>query len=537
MSVVYRALDPGICRYVAVKVLLPLGGDDANSNRRFLQEVRTLGKIRHANVVQIFDFGELDGRPYIVMECLEGEDLARAITGGRCGDVAWKLDVARQLAGALDHVHNAGIIHRDIKPANVFIERSGVVKLMDFGIARAGQPKASHATVLIGTPGYLTPEQVRGESATQLSDIYSYGVLLYELFSGKKPFSGNTAELLYKIVHEDIPLDVLRNAGLPKALISLIRRATDKSPIQRPSGFRQILSELAALASQPEQPRFAWSGRKIAAVAALLATAVLATVLIVPSIHQRPLVVVLPSVNAPGPVKPFEPSAPQPPPLVEKPRLRSAAPSSAKPAAPGPTQPPVKPPNSPPPNDKNSETPPETGPAAPLPTTATEAPKPDTPVLTRETPSTPVPSQPAPTPTQPADNPGSRNPVPQVAPHAAASVKIHKLLRNYAAAFGSKDLNAVAALRDLTAEQRKLISDTFSQNLRMEMTIMPFSELRFEDSNPGSAADPEPRKAVIIIDVIIRLRTNNGEVPPPARPRVTVGFTRIGDIWRISSWE
>src|SRR5262249_22218380 len=181
MSAVYRAQDPVIDRPVAIKVLLPSGAD-ADRTQRFFDELKLLGAIRHDHVVRVYDFGEVRGLPYLVMELLESEDLAHAIAAQRCGDLARKLDIARQLAAALKDVHAAGILHRDVKPANVFLETAGRVKLMDFGIARTDGPHATHASVLCGTPEYLAPEQIRGQPATQLSDVYSYGVLLVELF-------------------------------------------------------------------------------------------------------------------------------------------------------------------------------------------------------------------------------------------------------------------------------------------------------------------------------------------------------------------
>jgi serine/threonine protein kinase len=247
MSVVYRGRDIGIGRTVAIKVLMPTAGVGAKAHSRFLSEVRILGSIRHPNVVQIFDFGDLDGVYYIVMEYLEGKDLAQANAAGSGGDIAWKLEVARQLAAALQHVHMSGIIHRDIKPANIFIEPSGAVKLMDFGISRLDGPGMNQTTSFVGTLEYLPPEQVRGESPSQRSDIYSYGIVLFEFFTGRKAYTGSAAEVLYRVAHEDLPLEALRAADIPRPLAALIRSATRKKPSDRPGSFEEILLSLTSL--------------------------------------------------------------------------------------------------------------------------------------------------------------------------------------------------------------------------------------------------------------------------------------------------
>ena len=252
MSRVYRALDPYISRSVALKVLLPAG---AEGNQHFFAELRTLGSIKHDAVVRVYDCGEFKGIPYIVMEYLEGEDLARSLKAGRCGDFASKLDIARQIATALIHVHSAGIIHRDLKPANIFVEPSGRIKVMDFGIARSMASALTQTKILIGTPEYMSPEQVKGQPATPLSDISSFGVILYELFTGVRPFSGNTADILYKIVHESLPLEPLRKSELPSELIGLIRRTTAKDPNKRPQTFTVVLDQLENMSHEGQHPR------------------------------------------------------------------------------------------------------------------------------------------------------------------------------------------------------------------------------------------------------------------------------------------
>jgi tRNA A-37 threonylcarbamoyl transferase component Bud32 len=258
MSMVFRARDPVIHRAVAVKVMVQRLDSSQEDTRRFLDELHLLGSLGHPNIVQVFDAGEHGGMPFIVMEYLEGENLAEAIANGHCDSLSTRLSIARQVAEALERVHAALVCHRDVKPANIFVERTGRIKLMDFGVsARLNGPRLTQTGALIGTLPYLAPEQIRGEKATSAVDIYAYGVLLFELFTGTRPFSGNTAELLYKIAHEDIPTAAL--AGLPPRLSGLIRRATSKDAADRPRDFSEILQILSNIS-----PESATRGRPFA---------------------------------------------------------------------------------------------------------------------------------------------------------------------------------------------------------------------------------------------------------------------------------
>src|SRR5262249_20643371 len=161
--------------------------------------------------------------PFLVTELLDGEDLADAIAAHRVGDLTERLTIARQIASALKDIHAAGILHRDIKPANVFIEKSGRAKLLDFGIARDDGAGVTTATLAGGTPGYIAPEQLNGAPATVRSDVYAFGVLLYELFSGERLYRGTIAQVLYAVAHEPVPLERLERC--PAALVDIIRRA------------------------------------------------------------------------------------------------------------------------------------------------------------------------------------------------------------------------------------------------------------------------------------------------------------------------
>jgi eukaryotic-like serine/threonine-protein kinase len=246
MSHVYRAVDTLIGRPVAVKLLTETAAGDEEAKARFLTEARTAGNLAHENVIHIYDFGwdEQYGL-FMVMEFLQGEDLRAAIRGGHTGDLKKKLKTAIQIARALEYIHQAKIIHRDVKPDNVFINTAGVVKLMDFGIAKMEDLSVTRAGYVLGTPHYMAPEQVKGEKINELVDVYAFGILLFELLTGQKPIAGETVErIFYCILHEPLDLSPLITAGLPQAAVDLVAACTAKKPADRPQDFGAIAATL-----------------------------------------------------------------------------------------------------------------------------------------------------------------------------------------------------------------------------------------------------------------------------------------------------
>ncbi len=287
MSHVYRARDTVIGRTVAVKILTDAGCQDAEAKARFLAEARMAGNIAHDNVLSIYDFGEDEHhRPFMVMEFLRGEDLRHAIKNGHTGDLKVKIKIALQIARALEYIHTQKIIHRDIKPENVHVNAAGVVKLMDFGIAKTEGLAMTRAGYVLGTPYYMAPEQVMGQDVTDQVDVYSFGVLMFELMTGDKPIGGDSVErIFYSILNEPLNLDPMRQAGAPQAVIDLVARCTAKNPAERPQGFAPVCAELEkVLAVQdapttviqspvapPKPPRPVWLLPVILLVAAALA--------------------------------------------------------------------------------------------------------------------------------------------------------------------------------------------------------------------------------------------------------------------------
>src|ERR1700747_1603801 len=203
MGVVYRARDPIINRLVALKTITTGLADDPNLLERFYREAQSAGGLQHPNIVTIFDMGDEAGVPYIAMELIEGENLEQMISQRMPIPVSLKLLYAAQACSAFDYHHKQGIVHRDIKPGNIMVNKDGAVKVVDFGIARVLETSKTQTGMLIGTFAYMSPEQYHGEHADERSDIWSFGVLLYELLCYERPFTGPTpASLMHKICQE-----------------------------------------------------------------------------------------------------------------------------------------------------------------------------------------------------------------------------------------------------------------------------------------------------------------------------------------------
>src|SRR6202162_64407 len=261
MGDVYRARDSRLAREVAIKVLPASFSNDADRLRRFEQEAKAAGLLNHPNITAVYDIGSHEGAPYVVSELLEGETLRAALAGGRLSPRK-SIDYALQMAHGLAAAHEKGIVHRDLKPENLFVTKDGRVKILDFVLAKlthaeegSGEktnlPTAAAGTepgVVLGTLGYMAPEQVRGRQADVRSDIFSFGAILYEMLSGKRAFHGDSAaDTMSAILREDPPELSLTNQSLPAGLERIVRHCLEKNPEQRFHSAHDLAFDLESL--------------------------------------------------------------------------------------------------------------------------------------------------------------------------------------------------------------------------------------------------------------------------------------------------
>ena len=244
MAVVYLARDGDLGRPVALKVLAENLADDADLRDRFVREGRLAARLSHPNVVRVYDAGEEDGLPFIVMECVEGESLAELLRReGRLGaDRVTELGL--QACAGLEHAHRAGLVHRDVKPANLLLTTDGVLKVADFGIAHAvGGTRVTEVGTVLGTATYLSPEQASGEPVTPASDLYSLGTCLYELLAGEPPYGHETLGELFSRREAGPPP---RLTGVPAALEDVVLQCLERHPRDRPASAAELARLLEA---------------------------------------------------------------------------------------------------------------------------------------------------------------------------------------------------------------------------------------------------------------------------------------------------
>ena len=250
MGIVYLGKDPKINRTVAIKTLRledeDMEPDERKSLReRFFREAESAGRLSHPNIVTIYDAGEDHDICYIAMELLDGADLKERCPKGNLMASGETVELVAKVAGALDYAHQQGIVHRDIKPANIMVLKDGTVKVTDFGIARITASSKTQTGVVMGTPSYMSPEQLTGKKVDGRSDLFSLAVVLYELLTGQKPFEGDSvATLMYKIANEAPPAPTLYNQNLPAEVVRIIERGLEKDLEKRYQRGNQMAEEL-----------------------------------------------------------------------------------------------------------------------------------------------------------------------------------------------------------------------------------------------------------------------------------------------------
>lgn len=262
MGAVYRGRDTMLGRMVAVKMLLADLEVTDESRERFFREARSAGQLTHRNIISVFDFGEEGGRAYLVMELLQGESLTKVMAQEKPLPLEQRLDMMLQVCEGLGFAHARSIVHRDVKPANLFLTTEGQVKVLDFGVARIAQSNLTRAGLIVGTPDYMSPEQVRGEVVDQRSDIFSTGAVFYQLLAGRKPFAAKSLPMVLQLVATADPAP-LTEAEAPPELAAVVKRALEKDPKQRYQHMQEMVADLTRV-----QQAFLQGTREFAAQAA-----------------------------------------------------------------------------------------------------------------------------------------------------------------------------------------------------------------------------------------------------------------------------
>lgn len=344
MAVVYRARDEELERPVAIKLLADNLAREEAFRRRFLREARLAARLAHPNVVHVYDSGQLDGRPYIVMEYVEGETLADLLQRRGKLRAAEAVEIALQVCAGLAHAHAAGLVHRDIKPQNLLLHPDGTVKIADFGIARSAHgTRLTEIGSVLGTASYLAPEQAAGGEVTAAADIYALGAVCYQMLTARTPYNIETLTQLL-VRQQEQPVTPVRKLApdVPAGLEAIVMRCLARLPAYRPASAAALADQLAATVSelptrpprattaQTEQlptraaslatalqrtrpyegaPRREWSFRATKRLAIWVAATLVAIVLAVVALAPR---------GGGGPSPPREPASPQPP-LIKPP--------------------------------------------------------------------------------------------------------------------------------------------------------------------------------------------------------------------------
>ena len=260
MGIVYKGYDPTIERFVAIKTIRKDLVDPEVAKQymaRFKNEARAAGRLMHPHIVAVYEYGEDDTVAYIAMEYVEGAGLREHLNRREAFDFAQLVRLLRQLLEALEFAHGRGVVHRDIKPSNLIVSEDGRLKVADFGIARVDTTNLTQAGMIIGTPSYMSPEQCRGLPSDARSDLWSTGVVMYELMTGEKPFRGTIETIAYKICHEEPPApSTLSKLKLPADVDRFVATALAKAPearFQSAKEFRKALDDVAKLSVEVDE--------------------------------------------------------------------------------------------------------------------------------------------------------------------------------------------------------------------------------------------------------------------------------------------
>jgi len=244
MGMVFSAEDESLGRTVAVKVMMGDLEDEPEMRGRFFREAKITGQLAHRNIVTVFDLGEDDHRPFIVMELLSGLPLAAHLKTPSADSLETKVDLMMQVCEGLQVAHGKGVVHRDVKPSNLFVQRDGSVKILDFGVARLASSNLTKSGFLVGTPEYMSPEQAQGKPVDARSDVFSAAAVFYFMLAGRGPFSSpDLPKMLRAVIHDDPP--PLTETEAPDALRRVLMKGLAKSPADRYQQCAELLADLS----------------------------------------------------------------------------------------------------------------------------------------------------------------------------------------------------------------------------------------------------------------------------------------------------
>lgn len=244
MGVVYKAYDPIIDRDVAIKVILEMALSLPEVKERFYREARSAGKLSHENITIVYEFGEFESSPYIVMEYLKGDELSTLIGAKTQISLDRKINILIQICKGLEFAHNNNIIHRDIKPENIKVLKDDKVKIMDFGLAKPESSTLTREGTMLGTLAYMSPEQITGVAIDKRADIFSFGIVLYEFLTNRRPFTGAESTIMYKIVHGEYESLDLPASGLGSQIQKIVDGCLKKNPDDRYQNMAAIIKAL-----------------------------------------------------------------------------------------------------------------------------------------------------------------------------------------------------------------------------------------------------------------------------------------------------
>jgi serine/threonine protein kinase len=247
MGIVYEGLDPMIDRHVAIKVIRKSLINEADAQEvlgRFRREAQAAGRLNHPNIISVYEYGEDNDSAFIAMELVYGKELKEYFNDQKRFDIPFCIGIMQQLLGALEYSHSRGVVHRDIKPANIMITKEGQVKVADFGIAKIDSSDLTQAGTLLGTPTYMSPEQLLGVNVDHRSDIYSSGVILYQFLTGERPFTGALTTIMHKVLNQAPVPPITLNANVSVALNEVVAKAMAKRPEDRFQSAAEFMEAL-----------------------------------------------------------------------------------------------------------------------------------------------------------------------------------------------------------------------------------------------------------------------------------------------------